>query len=150
MTEQILVSEGSSSQSTHPILPVSHDKVGTTSLPLPQVDGTSESEKEGLKKVVNETQRGMQSRHLTMIGTSWIPHSVSTSILSSNFGLAIGGTIGTGIFLSAGIVSRLSRLFHCYEVDIYCIEAISTGGPGSALLSYFILGVFVYAVVITL
>lgn len=59
----------------------------------------------------NETQRGMQSRHLTMI--------------------AIGGTIGTGIFLSAG-------------------SAIALAGPGSALLSYFVVGVFVYTVVITL
>ncbi|PPQ77160.1 hypothetical protein CVT25_010788 [Psilocybe cyanescens] len=59
----------------------------------------------------NETQRGMQSRHLMMI--------------------AIGGTIGTGIFLSAG-------------------SAIALAGPGSALLSYFVVGLFVYTVVITL
>ncbi|OAX38858.1 hypothetical protein K503DRAFT_815677 [Rhizopogon vinicolor AM-OR11-026] len=59
----------------------------------------------------NETKRAMQSRHLMMI--------------------AIGGTIGTGIFLSAG-------------------SAIALAGPGSALLSYFVVGVFVYCVVITL
>ncbi|KAG1736432.1 amino acid permease/ SLC12A domain-containing protein [Suillus paluster] len=59
----------------------------------------------------NETKRAMQSRHLMMI--------------------AIGGTIGTGIFLSAG-------------------SAIALAGPGSALLSYFIVGVFVYSVVISL
>ncbi|KAF8555551.1 hypothetical protein OG21DRAFT_1410740 [Imleria badia] len=59
----------------------------------------------------NETKRAMQSRHLMMI--------------------AIGGTIGTGIFLSAG-------------------SAIALAGPGSALLSYVVVGVFVYAVVITL
>ncbi|KAG2142748.1 amino acid permease-domain-containing protein [Suillus bovinus] len=59
----------------------------------------------------NETKRAMQSRHLMMI--------------------AIGGTIGTGIFLSAG-------------------SAIALAGPGSALLSYFVVGVFVYSVVITL
>ncbi|GLB34353.1 putative amino acid permease [Lyophyllum shimeji] len=59
----------------------------------------------------NETQRGMQSRHLMMI--------------------AIGGTIGTGIFLSAG-------------------SAIALAGPGSTLLSYFVVGLFVYSVVITL
>ncbi|KDR84458.1 hypothetical protein GALMADRAFT_56386 [Galerina marginata CBS 339.88] len=59
----------------------------------------------------NDTQRGMQSRHLMMI--------------------AIGGTIGTGIFLSAG-------------------SAVALAGPGSALLSYFVVGLFVYAVVITL
>ncbi|KAF9235205.1 amino acid permease/ SLC12A domain-containing protein [Melanogaster broomeanus] len=59
----------------------------------------------------NETKRVMQSRHLMM--------------------LAIGGTIGTGIFLSAG-------------------SAVSLAGPGSALLSYIIVGLFVYTVVITL
>ncbi|KAI0355508.1 hypothetical protein OH77DRAFT_1496201 [Trametes cingulata] len=59
----------------------------------------------------NETKRAMKSRHLTMI--------------------AIGGTIGTGIFLSAG-------------------SAIAVAGPGSALFSYFIVGIFCYAVVISL
>ncbi|KAI0684368.1 amino acid permease-domain-containing protein [Earliella scabrosa] len=59
----------------------------------------------------NETKRAMQSRHLTMI--------------------AIGGTIGTGIFLSAG-------------------SAIALAGPASALLSYFVVGVFCYGVVISL
>ncbi|KAG2120366.1 amino acid permease/ SLC12A domain-containing protein, partial [Suillus clintonianus] len=59
----------------------------------------------------NKTKRAMQSRHLMMI--------------------AIGGTIGTGIFLSAG-------------------SAIALAGPGSALLSYFVVGVFVYSVVISL
>lgn len=59
----------------------------------------------------NGTKRAMQSRHLMMI--------------------AIGGTIGTGIFLSAG-------------------SAIALAGPGSALLSYFVVGMFVYSVVISL
>jgi amino acid permease len=51
----------------------------------------------------NETQRGMQSRHLTMIGafqTSW---NAATTYLY-RITPAIGGTIGTGIFLSAGSV----------------------------------------------
>ncbi|KAI5999785.1 amino acid permease-domain-containing protein [Pisolithus orientalis] len=59
----------------------------------------------------NDTKRAMQSRHLMM--------------------LAIGGTIGTGIFLSAG-------------------SAIALAGPGSALLSYVVVGLFVYTVVISL
>lgn len=59
----------------------------------------------------NRMQRGMQSRHLMMI--------------------AIGGTIGTGIFLSAG-------------------SAIALAGPGSTLLAYGVVGFFVYTVVITL
>lgn len=57
------------------------------------------------------TQRAMRSRHLMMI--------------------AIGGTIGTGIFLSAG-------------------SAVATAGPGSALISYIIVGIFCYGVVISL
>ncbi|KIP02036.1 hypothetical protein PHLGIDRAFT_79723, partial [Phlebiopsis gigantea 11061_1 CR5-6] len=44
---------------------------------------------------------------------------------------AIGGTIGTGIFLSAG-------------------SAVSVAGPAGALLSYAIVGIFCYGVVITL
>ncbi|KAI0832919.1 amino acid permease/ SLC12A domain-containing protein [Trametes gibbosa] len=59
----------------------------------------------------NETKRAMKSRHLTMI--------------------AIGGTIGTGIFLSAG-------------------SAIAVAGPASALLSYLVVGIFCYSVVISL
>jgi len=58
-----------------------------------------------------ETKRALDSRHIIMI--------------------AIGGTIGTGIFLSAG-------------------SAVSLAGPGSALLSYMIVAFFCYAVVITL
>ncbi|KAI6101730.1 amino acid permease-domain-containing protein [Pisolithus croceorrhizus] len=59
----------------------------------------------------HDTKRAMQSRHLMM--------------------LAIGGTIGTGIFLSAG-------------------SAVALAGPGSALLSYVVVGFFVYTVVISL
>ncbi|PPR08190.1 hypothetical protein CVT24_001573 [Panaeolus cyanescens] len=58
-----------------------------------------------------DTHRGMKSRHLMMI--------------------AIGGTIGTGIFLSAG-------------------ASIALAGPGSTLLSYVVVGIFVYTVVIAL
>ncbi|KAG6915914.1 hypothetical protein DXG01_009284 [Tephrocybe rancida] len=85
-------------------------------------DATGEARGEGEPKTLwskissgategNETKRGMKSRHLTMI--------------------AIGGTIGTGIFLSAG-------------------SSIAIAGPGSSLLSYFVVGLFVYSVVITL
>ena len=41
-----------------------------------------------------------------------------------------------------------SPLLH--EVDVYRIKAVSTGGPASALLSYVVLGVFVYAMTIIL
>jgi hypothetical protein len=65
---------------------------------------------------------------------------------------AIGGTIGTGIFLSAGSVSV--ALLSCERVLYYHFDsfakAIALAGPGSALLSYFVVGVFVYSVVISL
>ncbi|KAI0052874.1 hypothetical protein FA95DRAFT_1553160 [Auriscalpium vulgare] len=57
------------------------------------------------------TTRGMMSRHLTFI--------------------AIGGTIGTGLFLSAG-------------------TTVATAGPGGALIAYALVGLFVFAVVLTL
>lgn len=59
----------------------------------------------------HETVRGMHSRHLTFI--------------------AIGGTLGTGIFLSAG-------------------SSVATSGAGGALLAYCVVGFFVYGVVLTL
>ncbi|CAL1699938.1 unnamed protein product [Somion occarium] len=58
-----------------------------------------------------DTQRGMSERHIMMI--------------------AIGGTIGTGIFLSAG-------------------STVAMAGPASALLSYFVVGLFCYGVVMIL
>ena len=60
----------------------------------------------------NDTQRGMSSRHLTMIGLSW---NIWFGWLSSKIVLviALGGTIGTGIFLSAGIVRWLSLPAYC-------------------------------------
>ncbi|OLL26405.1 Lysine-specific permease [Neolecta irregularis DAH-3] len=58
-----------------------------------------------------ELHRQLESRHMLM--------------------LAVGGTIGTGIFLSAGV-------------------AVAIAGPGAALLSYILVGIFVYGVVIML
>jgi amino acid permease len=37
-----------------------------------------------------------------------------------------------------------------YEVDIYCVKAVSMGGPANALLSYIVLGIFIYAMMIIL
>ncbi|EJD55389.1 hypothetical protein AURDEDRAFT_109729 [Auricularia subglabra TFB-10046 SS5] len=59
----------------------------------------------------NSTQRGMSQKHLVMI--------------------AIGGTIGSGIFLSAG-------------------SSVALAGPAAALIAYAIVGLFVYAVVISI
>jgi len=55
----------------------------------------------------NDTQRGMQSRHLMMIGRVTSPDLYVGGVLltRSYLYVAIGGTIGTGIFLSAGSVS---------------------------------------------
>ncbi|MFK2825513.1 amino acid permease [Bacillus sp. B190/17] len=58
-----------------------------------------------------ELQRNLKSRHLTMI--------------------ALGGTIGTGLFLASG-------------------SAIHTAGPGGALLAYGAIGIMVYFVMISL
>ncbi|KII94543.1 hypothetical protein PLICRDRAFT_33339 [Plicaturopsis crispa FD-325 SS-3] len=100
----------------------SEEEADDLSLPSPAGQGSSTdghrpvwkrafgvgAENEGYEST---TKRAMLSRHLMMI--------------------AIGGTIGTGIFLSAG-------------------SAIALAGPGSALLSYFVVGLFVYSVVISL
>lgn len=49
-----------------------------------------------------QTKRAMQSRHLTMIGEyNYTP----IKALEHSVSVALGGTIGTGIFLSAGSVS---------------------------------------------
>ncbi|TCP24864.1 lysine:proton symporter (AAT family) [Scopulibacillus darangshiensis] len=59
----------------------------------------------------NSLKRGLKSRHLTMI--------------------AIGGSIGTGLFLGSG-------------------SAIHTAGPGGALLAYAVIGMMVYFVMTSL
>jgi amino acid permease len=59
----------------------------------------------------NKISKSLKSRHITFI--------------------ALGGTIGTGIFLSIG-------------------EGIAYSGPAGALVSYIIVGIFVYAVIICL
>jgi hypothetical protein len=56
----------------------------------------------------NDAQRGMQSRHLTMIGESY--SFLFREQCSDSSTAAIGGTIGTGIFLSIGAVHIFSRL----------------------------------------
>ncbi|KAJ6514208.1 amino acid permease/ SLC12A domain-containing protein [Mycena vitilis] len=83
-------------------------------LPVPVLargDGGSEVSAKWLGSSENGTVRGMKSRHLTFI--------------------AIGGTIGTGLFLSIG-------------------SSVATAGPAGALLAYTLVGVFVYGVVMTL
>jgi amino acid permease len=76
-----------------------------------QPHGTSEMN--GSQKEMNETHRGMKSRHLTMIGM-YPNNSGSTVVYLTFFRSAIGGTIGTGIFLSAGIVRQSSSHFHIF------------------------------------
>ena len=118
MPEQILISQASSSEIPPSILPVSHDIIkndNNTSLDNStkefKPDGTSERE-----QGVNETQRGMQSRHLTMIGMCFRWQMLLCNQFRRrpelSFCPAIGGTIGTGIFLSAGIVRRSEMTLH--------------------------------------
>ncbi|KAJ7319073.1 amino acid permease/ SLC12A domain-containing protein [Mycena albidolilacea] len=83
-------------------------------LPIPalaRVDSDDGGRQRWLGSKENTTVRGMKSRHLTFI--------------------AIGGTIGTGLFLSIG-------------------DSIATAGPGGALVAYALVGLFVYGVVMTL
>lgn len=102
----------------------------------------------------NETQRAMQSRHLMMIGmyerlaglSHGIPADRRVTLLK-----AIGGTIGTGIFLSAGSVSHSHfRMVTIVKFQRCDLQAVALAGPASALLSYFVVGIFVYSVVIAL
>ena len=101
-----------SAQKPPSILPVSHDILknkNTTSLDgsgkeLSKLHGGTSLKKNKFWQEGNGTQRGMQSRHLTMIGTCSQGIIGLAHNLSSESSLAIGGTIGTGIFLSAGIV----------------------------------------------
>ena len=81
------------------ILPISDSSVGDT------------DDKKGLFDSTNETKRAMKSRHLTMIGM--YPINSGTTVIQTFFRPAIGGTIGTGIFLSAGSVRRSSSLSYC-------------------------------------
>ncbi|KAJ7151973.1 amino acid permease/ SLC12A domain-containing protein [Mycena filopes] len=85
-------------------------------LPVPVLtrghdNGAEPGAKQWLGSSENSTVRGMKSRHLTFI--------------------AIGGTIGTGLFLSIG-------------------SSVATAGPAGALLAYTLVGIFVYGVVMTL
>ncbi|KAJ7773505.1 amino acid permease-domain-containing protein [Mycena olivaceomarginata] len=83
-------------------------------LPIPalaRVDSDDGGRQRWLGSKENTTVRGMKSRHLTFI--------------------AIGGTIGTGLFLSIG-------------------DSVATAGPGGALVAYALVGLFVYGVVMTL
>ncbi|KAJ7035989.1 amino acid permease [Mycena alexandri] len=74
-------------------------------------DGPEVYRKRWLGSTENRTVRGMKSRHLTFI--------------------AIGGTIGTGLFLSIG-------------------SSVATAGSAGALVSYALVGLFVFGVVMTL
>lgn len=90
---------------------------GPGQLPSPNLAPNSDEKLPAWKRFLGsdeeeyQTSRSMRSRHLMMI--------------------AIGGTIGTGIFLSAG-------------------SSIALAGPGATLVSYAIVGLFVYSVVICL
>ncbi|KAJ6530300.1 amino acid permease/ SLC12A domain-containing protein [Mycena capillaripes] len=91
------------------------DDKNTDDLPVPVLargdDASEISRKRWLGSAENKTVRGMKSRHLTFI--------------------AIGGTIGTGLFLSIG-------------------SSVATAGPAGALLAYTLVGIFVYGVIMTL
>ena len=58
----------------------------------------------------HDTKRALDSRHIMMIGASPPPRPRSLRRTHTSRNPAIGGTIGTGIFLSAGSVRPCSRL----------------------------------------
>ncbi|MEK4027970.1 amino acid permease [Pseudobacillus sp. FSL P4-0506] len=77
----------------------------------PTILSTNEANNQLAQEPSQELKRSLKSRHLTMI--------------------ALGGTIGTGLFLASG-------------------SAIHTAGPGGALLAYGAIGIMVYFVMISL
>ncbi|KAJ7209881.1 amino acid permease-domain-containing protein [Mycena haematopus] len=90
----------------------SKDELPIPALAWGDVDASeSDGKRRWLGSAENKTVRGMKSRHLTFI--------------------AIGGTIGTGLFLSIG-------------------TSVATAGPAGALLAYTLVGIFVYGVIMTL
>jgi hypothetical protein len=144
------------------ILPISQSDICISSaqdstIERPSLALHGKQQKRGLWNVANETQRAMQSRHLIMIGMS-LKLSHSTGSYSRQCGLKHSCPTG-----SYRWYHRYRNILECrtrasikltfillHEVDVYRIKAVSTGGPASALLSYIVLGVFVYAMTITL
>lgn len=96
----------------------------------------------------NQTQRGMKSRHLMMIGGWCLKTSPWSQQISCIYSL--GWYDRNWDFLER----RLGMWIVPVSTDLAFIggatQAISLAGPGSALLSYFVVGVFVYTVVISL
>ena len=117
VTEQNLISEQPLGLHTYPpssFLPISHSDIGISSAEdstreRPTHHGTQQ--KKGLWNDADETHRALKSRHLTMIGM--YPSYTSRGTVKTFFRPAIGGTIGTGIFLTAGIVRWSISLSYC-------------------------------------
>ena len=130
-------------------MPVSSDTGGNTSSDS-STHPHGASEMNGSQKVANETHRAMKSRHLTMIGMY--------PSYSSTFGLNLLSPSYWWYHRDRNILECRNRasieltFILLHEVDVYRVnlKAVSTGGPASALLSYCVLGVFVYGVVISL
>ncbi|GAA5808920.1 hypothetical protein MFLAVUS_002319 [Mucor flavus] len=88
------------------------DHAATTAIDLPsETFDTSSVSTEATLTPNNGLKRGLKARHIQMI--------------------ALGGTIGTGLFMSSG-------------------KAISSGGPGGALVAYGIVGLLVFCVMMSL
>ena len=69
-----------------------------------------------------QTKRALGSRHIMMIGASVLSLMFQPGWLTGRV-VAIGGTIGTGIFLSAGSV-RLLSLSHFYSVRVHVPRSV--------------------------
>lgn len=75
-----------------------------------------------------ENELLQQKGEMTPISTNNLARNLSARQVSM---IAIGGTIGTGLFLGTG-------------------KAIATGGPGSTLLAYAICGFIIYCTMLCL
>ncbi|KAI9344149.1 amino acid permease/ SLC12A domain-containing protein [Pilaira anomala] len=96
---------------TEKLKPIETEVSTTIDLSTDTFGTTSESSSASTNKLDVGLQRGLKARHIQMI--------------------ALGGTIGTGLFMSSG-------------------KAISSGGPGGALVAYGIVGFLVFCMMMSL
>ncbi|GAA5806040.1 amino acid permease/ SLC12A domain-containing protein [Helicostylum pulchrum] len=88
-----------------------NEKIQTTTDQEEVEDTSSFSSKDSIGNNGHTLKRGLKARHIQMI--------------------ALGGTIGTGLFMSSG-------------------SAIANGGPGGALVAYGLVGILVFCVMMSL
>ena len=102
----------------------------------------------------NETKRAMQGRHLMMIGECLFASASLLAILNTACVSSHRWNDRDGYLFECWVGKQGCPWFCLYvHVSVHHTsrpKAVALAGPGSALLSYVVIGVFVYAVVITL